>query len=141
MPKVKARVRSHKIEDGKLLVTLEFNERVPKIAETVTVKWGAVRTHAQNALYWVFLDWLIEHGGLKDQGHFSPEALHIDLKAHFLSEKILTKGQFKAVEEGTTTDLGKLEFSEYMEKVEHFMQEFFGINTLPFWSENAERKE
>ncbi len=139
MPKVKAKVRSHKIEDGKLFVTLEFNERIPKIAETVTVKWGAVRTHAQNALYWTFLTWCIDHGGLKRQGHFCPEALHMDLKAFFLSEKTMTKGQFKALDEATTTDLGKAEFGEYMDKVSLFMQEFFQVDTEAFWKENRER--
>lgn len=141
MPKVTAKVRSHKIEDGKLFVTLEFNERIPKISETVTVKWGSTRTLAQNALYWTYLNWLINEGGLKDQGHFSPEALHLDLKAHFLSEKVMNKGQFKAVEEASTTELGKAEFGEYMEKVNQFMDNFFGINTAPFWTSYAERKE
>lgn len=135
MPKVMARVRSHKIDNGKLFVTMEFNERVPKISETVTVKWGATRTKAQNALYWCFLTWLIEHGGLKDQGHFSPDALHLDLKAHFLAEKIMDKGQFKAIEEPTTTDLGKAAFGEYLDKVDHFMREFFNVDTQAFWRE------
>ena len=133
MPKVQARVRSHKIENGKLFVTLEFNEKIPKIAETVTVKWGSTRTLAQNALYWVYLNWLINDGGLKNQGHFSADALHLDLKTHFLAEKIMDKGQFKAVEEPSTTTLGKAEFGEYLEKVDHFVQEFFGISTQGFW--------
>lgn len=140
MPKVKARVRSHNIKDGKLFVTLEFNERVPRISETVTVKWGAVRTHSQNALYWAFLSWLIDHGGLKDHGHFSPEALHEDLKAHFLSEKIMVKGQFVAIEDPSTTDLDKVQFGEYLDKVDKFMQSFFNINTADFWAENSNIK-
>ena len=136
MPRVKARVRSHKIENGKLLVTLEFNERVPKIAELVTVKWGSTRSLAQNALYWVYLNWLINEGGLKDHGHFSPEALHLDLKTHFLSEKIMVKGQFKSVEEPSTTTLGKSEFGEYVDRVDKFVQEFFGVDTSSFWAES-----
>lgn len=138
MPRVKAKVRSHKIENGKLMVWLEFNERIPKIAETVTVKWGSTRTLSQNALYWCYLNWLIEHGGLKEHGHFSPDALHIDLKTHFLSEKIMDKGQFKSVEEPSTTELGKAEFSEYMDKVDEFMKDFFNISTADFWAEQKE---
>ena len=135
MPRVKAKIISHRIEDGKLMVLMQFNERIPKIATIVTVKWGAVRSREQNALYWTYLTWLIEHGGLKDQGHFSPDALHLDLKAYFLSEKVMDKGQFKAIEEGTTTDLNKSEFSEYMTKVGGFMREFFKVDDSAFWGE------
>lgn len=139
MPRVKARILTADIKDGKIIASLQFDARCPKPGNYVDVKWGSERTRSQNSLYWVFLDWLIRHGGLQDQGHFSAEALHIDLKTHFLAEKIMTKGKFKAVEEPTTTDLGKNEFSEYMDKVDHFMQEFFGINTKPFWDEKEQR--
>lgn len=139
MPKVKARVRSHKIEDGRLFVTLEFNERIPKISELVTVKWGVTRSLAQNALYWKYLSWLIEHGGLKEHGHFDPQALHENLKAHFLAEKIMQKGQFVAIEEGSSAILDKSEFGEYFTKCDHFVQEFFGISTQAFWDEYKER--
>lgn len=141
MPKVKARVKSHKIEAGRLFVTLEFNERIPKISEIVTVKWGSTRTLHQNALYWKYLSWLITHGGLRDHGHFDPQALHENLKAHFLSEKIMKKGQFVPIEDATTTDMGKAEFGEFFDKCDLFIQEFFGISTKAFWDEYAQHKE
>lgn len=140
MPKVQARVKSHKFEDGKLLVTLQFNEKVPRISEIVMVTWGSKRTASQNNLYWCFLDWCIRHGGLRDQGHFSPEALHLDLKAYFLSEKILSKGEFKVLSEATTTTLGKAEFGEYVEKVNQFMIDFFHLDTAEFWTNYEENK-
>lgn len=135
MPKVKARVLGSKVEGNRLLATFEMNEKLPKKGELVTVKWGSTRTLSQNALYWAFLSWLIQHGGLKEHGHYSAEALHLDLKAHFLAEKVFTKGQITAAEEATTTDLGKAEFGEYVEKVNQFVCEFFGVDTQPFWAE------
>jgi hypothetical protein len=134
MPKVQARVRSSKIEDRKLVALLEFNEKAPRAGELVMVNWGSKRTPTQNSLYWVFLNWLVNHGGLKEYGHFSAEAFHLDLKAHFLAEKILDNGQFKAISEPSTTTLGKVEFGEYMDKVNEFVQSFFKIDTAPFWT-------
>src|SRR3990167_4301197 len=135
MPKVSGRVRAFKVEDRKFIVTLELNEKTPKIGEKVTVKWGSTRTLSQNALYWVYLNWIINEGNLKEQGHFSADALHLDLKTYFLAEKIMDKGQFKAVEEPTTTTLGKAEFGEYIDKIDHFVQEFFGVKTDEFWAD------
>lgn len=139
MPKVKARVKQVGYKDGGLFALLQFNEKAPKKDELVTVKWGSTRTKSQNALYWCYLQWLIEHGGLKDAGHFSSDAFHLDLKAHFLSEKIMDKGEWKILEEATTTTMGKTEFGEYIEKIDQWVQEFFGIDTTAFWQELKQR--
>lgn len=139
MPRVKAKVLATKMVDGRLLAKVQFNKVLPKDGEILTVKWGSERTVSQNALYWVFLNWLINDAGLKEHGHFSADALHYDLKAHFLSEKIFDKGYFKAMEEGSTTQLTKFEFVEYFEKVDQFMGDFFGIDTKTFWEEHKEK--
>lgn len=138
MPKVAAVVLATKEDGGQLLAKIRLNEKLPPTGTHVTVKWGSVRTDSQNALYWKFLSWLINEAGLKEQGHFDPEALHLDLKRHFLSEKTFTKGQFKSIEESTTTDLTRSEFGEYFDKVDEFMKDFFEIDTAPFWKQYRE---
>jgi hypothetical protein len=134
MPKVQAKVLSSSVDSqGHIVAKVQFNRQVPKSGTIFTAKWGSVRTLSQNSLYWVFLHWLINDAGLKDQGHFSEDALHLDLKAHFISEKIFDAGKFKAIEDVSTTTLNKVEFSEYLEKVDQFVQEFFSVETFSFW--------
>ena len=142
MPKCKAKVLISKIIDGQMLAKIQLNGKMPKKGDVLSVKWGAVRSMPQNALYWVYLSWLIEHGGLKDHGHFSPQAFHDNLKQHFLSTKAMTKGEFKSIESAdalTTTQMNKSEFSEYVDKVDKFVQSFFEIDTSAFWDEHKQR--
>ena len=133
MPKVMVRVLSTKIEDNKLIATIKCNQKMPKIGELAILKWGSTRTIPQNSLYWRFLNWCIEYGGLKDFGHFDAYALHLDLKAHLIAEKIFDKGKFKAIEEATTTTMDKGEFGEFIEAADKFIQDFFEISTAEFW--------
>jgi len=136
MAVVKGKVHKSKFKDGKFMTLLVLNGKMPREGESVSLKWGAKRSLSQNAFLWVYYDWLINHAGLKEQGHFCAEALHLNLKQHFLAEKVMTKDGFKAVEEATSTTLNKVEFGEFMEKISQFMLEFFEIDSQPFYDEH-----
>lgn len=120
------------------LAYIELDKMGLKVGDTIDVRWGKKRSLRANSLYWVYLTWVINEGGLKEQGHFSPEALHIDLKTHLLATKKLTKGIFKIVEVGSTADKDNKEFSQYLEIADQFICEFFGIDTSPFWRIHGE---
>lgn len=141
MPKVIARVLQSNIDEkGKMFAYIQLNGKLPKAGENITVKWGSTRSLSQNAIYWVFLTWCIENG-LYEHGHFSPQALHEDLKAYFLDKKIYTSGEFRTIGESTTTLLNKVEFSDYFDKVDKFMLEFFNLDTTPFWKDYKDNYE
>jgi hypothetical protein len=137
--KVSGKVLDTKIdENGAMLAKIQLNGKLPPKGADISIKWGSQRTRDQNALYWVYLNWLIHEAGLKDQGHFSEDALHIDLKTHILAEKIFDKGKFKAIEEATTADLTRTGFSEYFNRVQEVVLDIFGVDSAPFFiKENA----
>lgn len=131
MSGVKGKALKVGIKDGKMLCLVQLNGKLPKEGQDLTVKWGAQRSLPQNSLYWSYLNWLISDAGLKDEGHYDTYALHLNLKAHLLAENPEV--------EASTSDLNKVEFGEYFERVDHFIRDFFGIDTSSFWNEHKER--
>jgi hypothetical protein len=133
MPKTSGKIIRCLEKDGKVGAVIQFNGKVPRVGEQVTIKWGAVRSNSQNALYWAFLGWLLD-AGLKDE-YGTTEELHESLKAAFLSKQ----NSLGLLKIGSTTELGKSEFGEYVDKVNLAMAENCGIDTSEFWKKHEER--
>jgi len=127
---MKAIGKIYKVKDNYIAVKTDSMKW--KVGDKIQIKKGSIRTLSQNSLYWVYLNWCISNG-LKEHGHFHPEGLHLSLKRHFLSEKKLSRGKFKLIEEGSTTDLSKSDFGEYFHLVDMFICDFFELDTSAFW--------
>jgi hypothetical protein len=125
------------VQDDKKAVFIELQEPTKlKLGDEVEIKkYRRKRTLSQNRLYWAYLTWCIseEGGGLIDQGHFSPDALHQDIKCWVQSKY---PNQFDMEDIFTTTELNTKQFNEYLELVDReLMVKFFGIDTSRFWGE------
>jgi hypothetical protein len=91
------------------------------------------RSLSQNRFYWAYLTWLISKSGegLIDQGHWSTDGLHSDIKA-WIKDKY--PNQFDMHKMFTTTALNTKEFNDYIDIIDReLMVGFFGIDTSKFW--------
>lgn len=134
MPKLNGKVVQN-LERGGKLYSLVRLDKQPKVGELVSLKWGATRSNSQNALYWLFLQWLLD-AGLKDE-YGTADELHESLKAAFLSKQ----NRLGLLKIGSTTELGKDEFGQYMDKVNLAMAENCRIDTSEFWREYEENHQ
>jgi hypothetical protein len=137
--KVSGRVLAVAIIEGKMLMKTQMNGRLPKKGDLITVKWGRTRSNEQNALYWLYLQFLWQDCGLKDE-YSTVDDLHETLKATFLSKRVFHNGM-EFIKVGSTTSLGKLEFGEYLKQIDNTMVEYHHCNTAPFWEEYKENKD
>ena len=138
MAKIKAKVLQTKIdENGRFLAKICLNGKLPKVGEMITVQFGKKRSNDQNALYFVFLEFLMNDCGLKEE-YADKEELHEELKGRFLAKKVRGKSGFYTIKVGSTTDLDKLAFCEYLEKVNKCMAEYKNIDCAPFWKDYQE---
>ena len=134
MPRVKAKILSTNIDtQGHFLAQLQFNRKLPPKGVFVDVQWGAKRSLMQNAFYWEYLTFLWKDCNLKEE-YLTIEELHETLKATFLSERFITKSGLEIIKVGSTTNLDKVTFGEYLDKVDKAMVVFHSIDTSSFWA-------
>lgn len=139
MPKVSATVLASKIIEGQMLSKIRLNGSMPKQGDRITVKWGRTRSNSQNALYWLYLQFLWQDCNLKDE-YNTIEELHETLKATFLSKKIFHEGK-EFIHVKSTTELDKVAFGEYLKQIDDAMVEYQHLNTAPFWQEYRDNKD
>lgn len=103
-----------------MLIKAQLNGKLPPVKALISVKWGAKHTDSQRGFYFVFLQWLIDVD-LKSKGHYTTYALHENLK--------------KALKEESIADFNKMEMGDWMDKVVEFAEDFFEIDTKPFFED------
>ena len=132
---MKTQARILAVKDN--LIKAEVAQQRFKVGDKISIVKGSERTVSQNNFYWLYLTFVIDNGA-KEHGHFDPYGLHLSLKRYFLSDKTMTRGQWKEIEESTTTDLSKSGFGEYFEKVDHLINETLGVDTSSFFQDYAD---
>lgn len=104
-----------KIEDGeinwnnKLGIKMMVQDNEGKYVRMELMK--EFRSLPQNALYWVYL------GHISDETGNEMNALHEISKRMFLPPKFITVNGKEFKIPGSTTDLSKTDFSDYMDKI------------------------
>jgi hypothetical protein len=125
------------IQADQLAVFVEFDHPVNfKQGQRVEIKeHKSNRSLNQNRLYFGYLQWCISRDGgdLINEGHFSVDGLHADIKAWI---QATYPNQFNYRELFSSAALNTKEFTDFIELVDReLMVKFFGIDTSPFWGE------
>lgn len=104
-------------QDGKVAMTEnqradfhDYSKKHPKAKYRLSVI-EAVRSLPQNRLYWIFLDKIARETG------DDAESLHQWAKRQFLKPKFIKVRGIEMKIPGSTRELSKLEFSEFMDKI------------------------
>ena len=107
-----------------------MREFVGKEIEVTIRRKRKHRSDPQNRYYWGVVVEMIR-AGMKDMGdELTPDQVHEFLKWRFLRVKKIdeTTGELLYEYAGSTTKLGTVEFSEYVEKCCQFAAEYLGVS-------------
>ena len=109
-----------------------------KVVEITISKKRSTRSLDQNAYYWSCVVPIVKEG-LKDAGTLlTTEDTHLALRAKFLSEPIAdSDGLILADHIRSTTELTKSEFSDYIELIKQWSQDYLNT-TIPEAGEQIE---
>lgn len=102
-------------------------------------KRGSRRSNPQNRYYWGVVVQEVKLGFLNIGYEMTAEETHYFLKEKFNSISIENKEGININVPGSTTQLTKTQFGEYVERIARFAAEFLGI-TIPQPNESMEMK-
>ena len=102
-------------------------------------KRGSRRSNPQNRYYWGVVVQEVKLGFLNIGYEITAEETHYFLKEKFNSISIENKEGININVPGSTTQLTKTQFGEYVEKIARFASEYLGI-VIPQPNENLEMK-
>jgi hypothetical protein len=119
---------------------IEWAKMNPGRQLTVRIdKKGSRRSIQGNRYYWGVVVESVRHGLLNLGYELTKDETHFFLKERFNSVSIENKAGISIDVPGTTTQLTKSEFSDYIEKIARFSAEF--LNTvIPSANESLEMK-
>lgn len=133
----KLELTGHITDEGKLTIhnkiaVEEWASQNP--GRNVLIKFekrGSKRSHPQNAYYWSCVVQSVMMG-LREIGYsLSKEETHFFLKSKFNPVQIPGNGGLVIEVPGTTTQLNKIEFSEYIERISQFAAEYLNVVIPP----------
>lgn len=118
----------------------EWSRQHPGKQFLVTIgKRGSKRSHPQNRYYWGVVIQEVKLGFINIGYEMSEDQTHEFLKERFNPITIENKAGITIDVPGSTTQMTKTQFSEYIEKIARFAAEFLSV-TIPAANESLEMK-
>ncbi len=131
-----------KVDDGKLVIfsRADMVKDLQSIGSgfmEIIIRFAGKRSDQQNKYYWSAIIPIVKEG-LKGVGiEMSKEQTHELLKYKFLKREFITSDGDILQSVGSTTELNKVEFSEYKESIQQWASEYLNVN-IPDPNEQTE---